>query len=121
MSSTAGTADRGHLAGKVALITGGSRGIGFECARVLHAEGMTVMLIARDRDALRAAADRLGSRARYVSVDLAGDLVSVAREIRLQLQTVPEILVNNAAEFFVAPAEDTGIAAFEHALRVNLS
>lgn len=44
-----------ELAGKVALISGGSRGIGFACARALAAEGAAVVLGARDTSRLRAA------------------------------------------------------------------
>jgi NADP-dependent 3-hydroxy acid dehydrogenase YdfG len=120
MSSTT-AAERGRLAGKVALITGGSRGIGFECARALHAEGMTLMLLARDLDALRGAATKLGSGVNYMSVDFAGDVAQIARDIRRKLNNTVEILVNNAAEFFVTRAEDTEVADFERALRVNLT
>lgn len=119
MSST--RAVNGQLAGKVALITGGSRGIGFECARALREEGMSVVLVARDSDVLRDAADLLGSHAAWIGVDFSDDVAGMARLVRRRLPIDPDIIVNNAAEFFVANAEDTSIEDFERALRVNLS
>lgn len=120
MSSTR-AADGGLLAGRTALITGGSRGIGFECARALVAEGMLVALVARDSDTLRGAAERLGSRAAWIGVDLSDDVAAMARLIRRRLVAGVDVIVNNAAEFFVASAEDTSVEDFERALRVNLS
>jgi 3-oxoacyl-[acyl-carrier protein] reductase len=49
------------LRGRRALITGGSRGIGFAVAEAIAAEGAAVGLIARDAAGLAAAAERLGS------------------------------------------------------------
>ena len=45
-----------HLAGQRAIVTGASRGIGLACVRGLAAEGVHVTMVARDPDALAAAA-----------------------------------------------------------------
>lgn len=120
MSSTTAAEGR-RLEGKRALITGGSRGIGFACARSLHGEGMRVMLIARDIEALRRATEMLGRGAHHMRVDLSGDVAKIAGDVRAELKAVPDVLVNNAAEFFVTPAEETNVEDFERTLRVNLT
>jgi len=88
------------LTGKVALVTGSSRGIGRGVALGLAAEGCDVMLTGRDEASLRevaAAVAALGRRAEYSVLDLrekdAGDkLVRAVRDAFGQL----DILVNNA-------------------------
>jgi NAD(P)-dependent dehydrogenase (short-subunit alcohol dehydrogenase family) len=50
------------LSGKRAVVTGGSRGIGFAIADALAAEGTEIALLARDPDRLEAAAVRLRER-----------------------------------------------------------
>jgi NADP-dependent 3-hydroxy acid dehydrogenase YdfG len=50
------------------LVTGGSRGLGFECAKALSALGQTVVLIAKDETRLAQAAASLGCE--YQAVDL---------------------------------------------------
>jgi NAD(P)-dependent dehydrogenase (short-subunit alcohol dehydrogenase family) len=55
------------LNGSRALITGGSRGIGFAIAEALAAEGVSVGLVARDPDGLAAAAQRLADRGTLVA------------------------------------------------------
>jgi len=51
------------------LVTGGSRGLGFECAKHLRALGRTVLLVAKDEDRLKAAAAELNCEYRRVDLE----------------------------------------------------
>lgn len=123
MSSTT-AADRGRsLDGRTALITGASRGIGLACARLLHAEGARLVLLGRDDRTLAEVVSSLGGRAEGHALDLAApELVPRAlATVRERLGGAPDIIVNNAAYFFVRPAEDTALDDFQRAVAVNLT
>jgi 3-oxoacyl-[acyl-carrier protein] reductase/bacilysin biosynthesis oxidoreductase BacG len=89
-----------HLHGKIALVTGGSSGIGLACARELADEGCDVALIARDRERLAAAAAELAVTGRKI-VSIAADL-SCGDEIKRAVFEATaalgqiDILVNSA-------------------------
>ena len=91
-----------HLAGKFAVVTGASSGLGVETARVLSAAGAEVLLVARDQTTLQAVAEDLrlqkpGARLHTQCMDLA-DLDSVRAAAGEILQRHPRIhlLINNA-------------------------
>lgn len=90
------------LAGKTALVTGGSAGIGLACARTLVREGVDVALVARTRARLDEAAralegERAGAKIVTIAADLSqGDQVErAAVEARRGLGQI-DILVNSA-------------------------
>lgn len=88
---------------KVALITGANRGLGLETARQLGAQGITVLLAARDLAKTEAAAAMLkkeGIDARAVKLDVnnPADYAAVARTIEKDFGVL-DILVNNAGIF----------------------
>lgn len=81
------------LAGRRALVTGASGGIGSAIARALHAQGAELVLSGRRREALEGLATELGER---VSVEVAELTDAAAAERLIEAAEPVDILVNNA-------------------------
>lgn len=84
------------LAGKTALVTGGSKGIGFGCAEALAAEGCAIHLAARDGVMLEKAVASLRAKGATVlghAIDLSASGSAAAL---LERAGLPDILINNA-------------------------
>ncbi|MFE4174167.1 SDR family NAD(P)-dependent oxidoreductase [Streptomyces sp. NPDC056909] len=109
-----------ELTDQVALITGGTAGIGLEAARLFVREGATVIISGRNAERGAAAVADIGDgpgSVRFVAADLA-DLQSVGA-LAEQAGAV-DILVNNAAAFPVATTVDQSIAAFQQMFDTNV-
>jgi NAD(P)-dependent dehydrogenase (short-subunit alcohol dehydrogenase family) len=104
-----------EMAGRRALVTGGTAGIGFEAARLLAAAGADVVITGRDRERGAAAATELGVR--FVGADLS-DVESV-RSLVAQCGDV-DVIVNNAAAFPGALTVDQDLASFERTFDTNV-
>jgi NADP-dependent 3-hydroxy acid dehydrogenase YdfG len=111
------------LAGRTALVTGASRGVGAAVARRLAASGARVVLLARTEGGLRTLASEIGGGAVAVACDVrASGAADLARAKLTELGLdAPDILVNNAGVFFVTPAHETSVDAFRDTLDVNLT
>lgn len=113
------------LRGETALVTGGSRGLGFAMAEALARAGARVALIARSRDALDAAAGRLAAEGRVVQA-WSGDVTDEAF-MRQAFDEAADalgpigILVNNAGAIGpIAPLADTAPDDWWRCVEVNL-
>jgi NAD(P)-dependent dehydrogenase (short-subunit alcohol dehydrogenase family) len=109
------------LAGRRALVTGASRGIGAAVAAGLAAAGADVVLSGRDRAALDAVAKSLPTRTAVIPADLA-DAASVEALARSALDAFDglDILVNNAGITFPELARDLTVSAWDATMAVNL-
>jgi meso-butanediol dehydrogenase/(S,S)-butanediol dehydrogenase/diacetyl reductase len=114
----------GRLAGNAAIVTGGSRGIGFGIAREFAREGANVLLVATSEDKLAVAKQSLSEfdvRIETLAADM-GDAAAchaaVARAISLFGKL--DILVNSAATYKAAPFLGYESGDFDRLMRVNL-
>lgn len=87
----------GSLEGRIALVTGAARGLGFAIAQRLVRAGASVWLNGRDRAALGGAADRIGGDARVLAFDI-GDDDATAAAFETLAEDGLDILVNNVGQ-----------------------
>lgn len=87
----------GSLEGRIALVTGAARGLGFAIAQRLARAGASVWLNGRDRAALGDAADRIGGDARVLAFDI-GDDYATAAAFETLAEDGLDILVNNVGQ-----------------------
>lgn len=110
------------LAGRTAVVTGASRGIGARIAEVLGAAGARVALVARTRSALEEIAARIGGGAMAIDADLSGEAgaSAAAQQVREAFGGAPDIVVNNAGIFRVVALEAMAPAEFGAMIHTNL-
>ncbi|MFG2387162.1 SDR family NAD(P)-dependent oxidoreductase [Streptomyces avermitilis] len=112
------------LDGRVAVVTGGSSGIGRAIAGALARAGASVVVVARKEEQLAATVDELsadGCRAAWVSADLgARDGVRVAADAAAEVFGEPDILVNGAGVNLRPPMGELGEEVWDTTMAVNL-
>ncbi|KAA9008118.1 SDR family NAD(P)-dependent oxidoreductase [Histidinibacterium aquaticum] len=109
-----------RLAGKRAVVTGGSEGIGLAIARSYLREGAEVTIVGRSVDKLGKALETLGG-GQSVAADLATD-AGVAMVVETVTQGPPlDILVNNAGRAILAPFEEVARDDFEALMALNVT
>jgi NAD(P)-dependent dehydrogenase (short-subunit alcohol dehydrogenase family) len=117
------SADLFDLTGKVALVTGGSRGLGLQMVRAFAAHGADVIIVSRKIDACEAAAGEvraLGRRAQAIAAHV-GRWDEIDRLIETAYAEFGrvDILVNNAGMSPRAPSHEVTEALFDAVLNLN--
>ena len=108
--------------GRVVVVTGGSRGLGLLMAREVRKNGARVVLLARDRDELLRAKERLGGGTGVLTIacDVA-DRANVRHAIDIVMQHFGRIdmLINNAGIIQFGPLEHMTYGDYQHAMNVH--
>lgn len=110
------------LSGKVALITGGTSGIGESTAALFVREGAKVVIVGRSEEKGQALADRLGNAARYARADVTKES-DIARSVALTVETFGklDILFNNAGGPAGAGIDDITSEQIDYGVHLLLS
>ena len=110
------------LAGKVAVVTGGNRGIGRGIAEALAREGLAVALTSRTEDGARAAARELGGSARGYACDVRSheQVAAVFRAVESDFGGI-DVLVNNAGIGLFAPVAEMSLDDWHAVIETNVN
>ncbi|MFD2521416.1 SDR family NAD(P)-dependent oxidoreductase [Emticicia soli] len=110
------------LAGKLALITGGGSGIGFDIAQCMIAAGANVIITGRREHALAESIAVLGKSAQYVVNDVTelNTLEGLVEQIETNIGPI-DILVNNAGINMKRPALEVSDDDFQRIVHTNLN
>lgn len=113
------------LTGKAAIVTGGSRGLGFQMASALAEAGAALALTARKADALEQAAAQLRGRGFRV-LAVPGNVSQAEEAEAVVARTLEEfgrvdILINNAGTTWGAPVLDMPLDAWHKVLETNVT
>ncbi len=111
------------LSGKVAVVTGGGRGIGFAIASHMAGNGAKLVIAGRSEATLKAAVDALGEGTSYCIADVAQEegVEALARFVEGRYGAV-DILVNNAGSNpYYKRVEDTSLEEWSAVVDVNLT
>jgi NAD(P)-dependent dehydrogenase (short-subunit alcohol dehydrogenase family) len=115
----------GKLNGKIALITGGSRGLGKAMALALAKEGAHLALVARDETKLKIAADEIkqaGGSAEYFLADVTQpDQVKAAEQAIIARFGQINILINNAGINIRKPLTEYTLEEWHQVMNANLT
>jgi 3-oxoacyl-[acyl-carrier protein] reductase len=108
---------------KVALVTGGTKGIGYACAERLLADGYAVAICARNADEVSAAASRLGAPDRMLGlradVGSAEDCAGLVPAVLERFGRV-DVLVNNAGVYRPVPFLEFTAQAWDQLMDINV-
>jgi len=111
----------GRLSGRVAILTGGTEGIGAATARLFVGEGARLVVVARRREPGESLVSELGPGAvRFLAADVAAEETArAAVEAALEVFGRLDVLVNNAAIDFVRDLLETERSDLESVFAVN--
>ena len=114
----------GKLSGKVAIVTGASRGIGRGIALALASEGASLLLTARGEEGLQetaAACEKLGVKALLQPGEIADPqhVEQLFEKVKSEFGRL-DLLVNNAGAFDGGPLDELSLEAWDHVISTNL-
>lgn len=110
--------DMKKLANKVAIVTGGNSGIGYATAQELIAEGATVVITGRKKEAVETAAKELGAIGLVADQGKLADITQLSKDIQSQFGQIDFLFINAGVAFF-APIEQTSEAIYDETMDIN--